>query len=66
VSDEIRQNCTTVLKRFNDFMKGEREILNNLAKEKERNSFLEQELSKKEYRSILSPQQILRSERSES
>jgi hypothetical protein len=47
-------------------MKGEREILNNLAKEKERNSFLEQELSKKEYRSILSPQQISRSERRQS
>jgi hypothetical protein len=47
-------------------MKGEREILNSLAKEKERNAFLEQELNKKEYRSILSPQQISRSEKSES
>jgi len=41
-----------LLKRFNDIMICENQILNCLAKEKERNAFLETELSKKEYRSI--------------
>ena len=35
-------------------MKVERQILNSLAKEKERNTFLENELGKREYRSVFS------------
>jgi Cys-tRNA synthase (O-phospho-L-seryl-tRNA:Cys-tRNA synthase) len=54
VSDEIRIQCDRVLKRFNDIMQGESHILNSLAKEKERNAFLENELSKRDFRTITS------------
>lgn len=48
VSEEIRSQVEKLLQRFNDLMRGERQILHCLAKEKERNSFLEHELSRRE------------------